>query len=148
MPRKSPSPESPWTQESLAVALSAANPASLKNADIMQLSEAVRHHLPKALRHIAWGQGVYATRNFIETIVERTPAPALSDFLRPLDAALEFPSGELLLLSELEADRLLPIFWSLEQTSPSKVGKLVGPRSVNLCYCRSDTTTLHLKASV
>ncbi|KAJ1474780.1 hypothetical protein T484DRAFT_1969755 [Baffinella frigidus] len=110
VPRKTPCSETLWSPQSLSAALAAAEP-SADGGD---------------------APGVFVTRNFFETIEERAPAPALGCYLRPLDAVLEFRTGALLLLSESEADQLLPPFWALE----AHAQPALGTRLVNLCYLR------------
>jgi hypothetical protein len=59
-----------------------------------------------SLGALGWSLRVYATRNFVLTVAE---APtAMGEYLRCVGAALLWPdSGDLLLLSEREADALL-----------------------------------------
>ena len=87
VPLKTPTSEALWSHQALEAALLAPDPSTLPaELGVMKLSEAVRLHLPEPLSAIAWdgeeGPGVFVTRNFIETIQEREPAPALSRYLR------------------------------------------------------------------
>ena len=65
----------------------------------------------------AWPQSlkVVCTKNYHRAIME---AVNLDDYLRPVDAAILFKSGELLLLSEREADKALAVYWQLTDMSP------------------------------
>jgi len=55
VPRKTPAPETLWSERSLTAALAAASPAALPaETKVMRLSAAVRKHLPVAFSDIAW----------------------------------------------------------------------------------------------
>ncbi|KAG2492053.1 hypothetical protein HYH03_009551 [Edaphochlamys debaryana] len=88
---------------------------------------------PDSLHGIPWSTKVYATDNFLVTASPR-PSP-LNEYLRPLDALVLFPgSGEALLISEREADRLLGALW---QRRPRAVASRGGaPLLLSLCYLR------------
>jgi hypothetical protein len=74
------------------------------------------------LAKIQWGERLYVTRNFIETVTSQNGAllKDLSEYMRPVDAVVIFKQkGECLLLSEWEADEILKIMWEKESTSSS-----------------------------
>lgn len=97
--------------------------------------------------------GLFGTRNFFETLeaVARSNSPSpssgyyfqngtpssLRDCLRPVDAGLMFSSGEVLLLSEREADCILGSIWARRGSQST-----TGPWFINYSYlrvCASDS---------
>ena len=68
----------------------------------------------KSLAHIGWSKKVLCTNNFIRTIQFEDN---LDDFLRIPDCFVLFPNGELLLLSEREANKVLQLFQSTKSTT-------------------------------
>lgn len=112
-----------------AGAFTAARPAQLRGCSVLSLQQVVQV-VGSALGvgNIAWSDKVYATHNFVYSIAASgSVSPGLSDYLRPVGALLLFPgSGELLLLSEREADALQREFWqSLTSRAPSKPNLLL-----------------------
>ena len=69
----------------------------------------------RAFTTILWDQKIYMTLNFWKTVsryIDDTKCPDLAQFLRPVDAALQFEaSGTLLLLSERESNSILHLMW-------------------------------------
>jgi hypothetical protein len=66
---------------------------------------------PGSIGDIPWDAGVFATENFVYA-VEQRPAPAgstncLNEYMRPVVEVLMLPSGEVVMLSEREAEGLL-----------------------------------------
>ena len=72
--------------------------------------------LSAQLEHIDWDNSIYVTSNFVSTVSSilspGKPLRELGHFLRPVDVAIHFEnSSSLLLLSEREADFILPLYW-------------------------------------
>ena len=64
-------------------------------------------------RNFEWPSNIFGTRNFFETVKESSFSRTtyLNDYLRLVDSFVLFASGEILLLSELEADKILELTW-------------------------------------
>ncbi len=67
----------------------------------------------ESLVKIKWSRKVFCTRNFIKTIASKGK---IDDFLRIPDSLVHFPSGEILLLSDREANQFLPGFQACSHT--------------------------------
>ncbi|KAG2494611.1 hypothetical protein HYH03_007376 [Edaphochlamys debaryana] len=141
VPRVTPRTETTWNlAAALAGGITALTPASLAAAAgvaILPLPSAVQQSLaPAALHGIPWSTKIYATDNFLVTASPR-PSP-LNEYLRPLDALVLFPgSGEALLISEREADRLLGALWQRRRHEAAHGGRgSAAPLLVSLCYLR------------
>eukprot|EP00899_Mesostigma_viride_P019524 jgi/Mesvir1/27573/Mv07318-RA.1 len=95
-------------------------------APVLTLQNGTALLLPTGLRSIPWSDKVFMTYNFLQgtlnnvtiTVVGQPPRPTpekgleLNEFLRAVDAMLYFPdTGEVLLLSEREADAVLELLW-------------------------------------
>ncbi|KAI9910353.1 hypothetical protein PsorP6_010208 [Peronosclerospora sorghi] len=69
---------------------------------------------PKELARMAWIKSrLFATENFCATV--KTPPTGfngMNTFLRVIDVALMFTNGQVLLVSECEADHILELLWS------------------------------------
>jgi len=101
-----PAEETIW---SYAQAVHATGPADL-NVTTLTLSELIhRIDVLKEFENFPWPAKVKFTSNFANTIRASTD---LTGFVRSVDAALVFPDGTWLLLSNREADILLPHFWA------------------------------------
>lgn len=81
----------------------------------------------------AWpNTAIFATKNFHQTILMHKKRLNLDDYLRPVDALVVFPaSGEVLLLSEREADSALEAFWNRSNSSESFFSKWWKAKSYN-----------------
>jgi hypothetical protein len=122
---------------------------------VMQLSEVPNLLLEGAgLSSIPWSSKVYCSANFVCTTAASQrrvrsssstagggdgmtvgAAGGLSEYLRPLDALLVFPSsGEVLLLSEREADSLQEELWRAAASGSSSSSG--APVLMNLAYAR------------
>ncbi|PNH12760.1 hypothetical protein TSOC_000242, partial [Tetrabaena socialis] len=111
VPRAQPAAERDWDY---ATALAARSPSQLDPAARVVPLPAVAQRLePGTLADIGWSPRVFCTSNFAHAIAGLQPGAALNEYLRAVDALLLFPgSGELLLLSEREADQLLGRIWA------------------------------------
>ena len=77
---------------------------------VHNISFIMHHHMScKSLARIDWSKKAFCTDNFIRTIQFTGKQ---DDFLRIPDSFVCFPSGELLLLSDQEANKVLPLFQS------------------------------------
>ena len=89
-------------------------PASLTDVGVVSLRQAIESSLDGSLAAISLDQcRIFVTRAFVETVGDSQGAHLadLSEFMRPPDALVVFPSTEVLLLSEWEADQVLPLLW-------------------------------------
>ncbi|CAI5741646.1 unnamed protein product [Hyaloperonospora brassicae] len=91
---------------------------------------------------------VFGTINFFTTVAAPTSADRTIEFLRVIDVMLVFTNGQVLLVSECEADHILALLWSSSikagakcSTASSLLGKQVPAcsfRFVNLAFaCES-----------
>jgi hypothetical protein len=105
--REAAAPEADWDYSQ---ALVISGPEELP-ITILRLDDVTRRtHQLRDLR-IQWPVRVCCTENFVRTVQANVD---LDDFLRPVDVAVVFETGEWLLLSEREADAILSLFWSHE----------------------------------
>ncbi|GMF14764.1 unnamed protein product [Phytophthora lilii] len=75
---------------------------------------------PKELASLAWADAaIFGTENYFSTIVARRNMHHLNEFLRAVDVLLVFKNGQVLLVSEYEADRILGLLWSNQEVSPT-----------------------------
>jgi hypothetical protein len=125
LPAEAAAAETDWTW---AAALTATSASQLLGCRTMQLPEAVALVQPSEsadVRSISWSPKVLVSRNFLCSVERRGSGfGALSDglagYMRPVAGLLFFPgSGELLLLSEREADALQKLAWDTARTRPS-----------------------------
>ncbi|PNH10973.1 hypothetical protein TSOC_002217 [Tetrabaena socialis] len=134
VPRAEARAEVDWD---FGAALSAFSATSLDAAaQVVPLKRLVAAHLqPASLGAIPLSPFVYCTRNFWLAVF--TPAATdngMNEYLRPVDAVLVFPgSGELLLLSEREAEQLLARMRAA-QGSSAATGSASGPALLHLPY--------------
>jgi hypothetical protein len=87
---------------------------------------------------------VYCTANFIATVANKnddSPSPS-EEYLRPVDAVLWLPRDQaVVLLSEREADKILPILAAAEKSaSATDMAQSDRPRFLNLNYLRLSHT--------
>jgi hypothetical protein len=96
-----------------ASAFTATSPAQLRGCTVLQLSQVLQLVASTGgVGGIGWCDRVWATHNFVHSIAASGAPPGLSDYLRPVGALLMFAgSGQLLLLSEREADALQRELW-------------------------------------
>ena len=101
----------------------------------MQLATAVNKYLDSRLNAIPWSKcNIYVTRAFYETVTDGNGVSlnSLSEYMRLPDALVVFPDGAVLLLSEWEADQVLPFMWKLPRSNASSTE----PFFANLSYLR------------
>lgn len=113
LPSVQPRPEEDWETSKLPVS------RSIKDLGIKVVTLPTMFASTVSLKGIkAWPDpAVFATENFHKTVLGHQKLN-LDDYLRPVDAVVLFPaSGELLLLSEREADSALDAFWKLTSAS-------------------------------
>ncbi|OWZ16494.1 hypothetical protein PHMEG_0009707 [Phytophthora megakarya] len=66
----------------------------------------------KQLSRLNWATAqIFATENFASTIVARTGTTCVNEFIGVCDAMLVFSNGQILLVSEFEADHILELLW-------------------------------------
>jgi hypothetical protein len=77
---------------------------------------------PPSIAGLGWSHKVFCTANFAMAVIIQYEGTALNDYMRFPGAALLFPaSGELLLVSEREADALLASAWSFASSNTAVV---------------------------
>ena len=135
LPTLTPASESTWD---FSAVLSCASLGSVADARLGALSLPffVQCGLAAGLREMTWTHRVFMTANFASTLSPGCTTPGvveLEEYLRPVDFVLAFPSGELLLLSEREADAVLALAWrhpdrmELPWPSPRAAANAPGP---------------------
>jgi hypothetical protein len=106
-----------------AAALTVASGAELGRAaglQLLPLPELARQLLqPGFIGDIPWDAGVFATENFVYTTEQEADAAAtsstcLNEYLRPVVEVLVLPNGEVVMLSEREAEGLLEQWLALK----------------------------------
>ncbi|PNH12759.1 hypothetical protein TSOC_000243 [Tetrabaena socialis] len=142
VPRVQPAAEQDWDD---ATALAARSPSQLDPAARVVPLPAVAQRLePGTLADIGWSPR-FCTSNFAHATAGLQPGTALNEYLRAVDALLLFPgSGELLLLSEREADQLLGRIWAArggDGGGGSPAATDPAPLLVSLCYARLALST-------
>ncbi|EFJ48407.1 hypothetical protein VOLCADRAFT_91060 [Volvox carteri f. nagariensis] len=153
VPHVSPATECDWNY---GTALAAASPAQLdSDARLVALRDAVSGLLwPSSLASLSWSAEVLCTANFLCTTTARTRATFttsrcgkegdLNEYLRPVDAVLLFPSGQMVLISEREADQLQGLVWASWHVNAGSSGSggvgggdsIAVPLLASLCYVR------------
>ena len=117
IPRQTPAPQTAWDFTAL---LRASRLEDLPNdAGVAPIADALAPHLAANLQAIDWAKsGMFLTRNYVDTVTApgrggtadgEAPCIDLSQYLRPVDALVRFGSETCLLLSEWEADQVLPL---------------------------------------
>jgi hypothetical protein len=120
VPKAAPAAEVDWQY---SAALQAGSVTQLQQvAGIMPLAQLVQQLHPAGLGDIPWSSDVFVTRNFYATV---TGTSGLSEYLRPLGHLLLFSSGEVLLLSDREADGVLKAAWGGSISAVSKPPQLM-----------------------
>lgn len=72
------------------------------------------------LSNIQWNQNLFCTPNFFKTIQHAQSFAKLALYLRAVNAMLVFPDGKIVLVSEYEADKLLPHWWGIAKSMDRK----------------------------
>ena len=130
VPKHAPQEAHVWDFSKLR---SAHAPSELSDANVMKLHDAIKSYLSEGLTAIPWDRcRIFVTGAFMKTVTDSHGAHVtdLSEFMRPPDALVVFPSSDVLLLSEWEADQVLPLMWQYSTlgNNPSSL--------VNLIYLR------------
>ena len=74
---------------------------------ILTTSELARPLLGQQIGNIAWSRKLLCTLNWRNTVQSMGPL-----YLRPVNAFLAYPDGTVVLISDYEADKLLPYWWN------------------------------------
>ncbi len=118
IPQLKPLLEVDWDLNSVFATVS---PTALPaEAGVHSLASFVNQRLtPKTLSRIQWSGKVFGTHNFFQSVQHASGATvtSLNYYLRPIDVIIRFPSGEILLVSDREADELLKLFWDRRRTN-------------------------------
>ena len=118
IPRQNPAVPKAWPFNTV---LSVDSPEQLNPAiGVLSLRNAVHLRLNPDLSSIDWDLcRIFVTQNFIETVTSQddTRLKDLSDYMKTVDAVLVFRSGDCLLVSEWEADKILEILWKVDRSS-------------------------------
>jgi len=121
IPRMHPDKENDWDiSKMLLVDSPCALPAG---AGVMSVSEFMQKYVSPKLMHIQWSGKVFGTRNFFRTVRNdgNSIVSVRNDYLRRLDVVVAYGSGEVVLLSEREANLLLELLWRPTAVSRKKV---------------------------
>lgn len=118
-----------YTAALAAPTLSALATAIRSTCSIHRLQDVVQLLQPSSVASIAWSRNVFVTKNFMFATSAGTLSAAaaagaagcvcLNEYLRAVDKMLLFPAGELLLLSEREAEGVLELLWGAPSSSTS-----------------------------
>lgn len=103
--------ELPYSEEKWSFADAFVNAEPLFRKNFIKLKGWLsKKKLGNNVATIHWSDDLYCTSNFLQTIrSNRSP----ESYLRLLDAFLLYPDGRVVLVSEYEADQLLPHWWDL-----------------------------------
>ncbi|KAG3254610.1 hypothetical protein PI124_g827 [Phytophthora idaei] len=68
---------------------------------------------PKTFADLAWSTThIFGTENFFSTVLQARNEDQMNEYLRFIDVVLVFDNGQVLLVSECEADHILQLLWS------------------------------------
>ncbi|KAG3032414.1 hypothetical protein PC119_g5712 [Phytophthora cactorum] len=68
---------------------------------------------PKTFADLAWSTThIFGTENFFSTVLQAKNEDQMNEYLRFIDVILVFVNGQVLLVSECEADHILQLLWS------------------------------------
>jgi hypothetical protein len=137
VPRAAPAAEQDW-QYSAVLEAGTVSPL-LSTAGIVPLAQLAQQLHPAGLGDIPWSGDVYVTRNFYTTV---TGTSGLSEYLRPLGHLLLFSSGQVLLLSDREADGVLKAAWGSTKRRSSS-GSTKPPQLMLLTHADPDAFRKH-----
>lgn len=120
-----------------SAALGMYSPCAIEN--VMELKSAVGLLQPVALHSVGWSRRVFCTANFVNATSQLPNTARSNDYLRPLENILLFQSGEILLVSEREADAFLELLWARPAADPDSGGSSAeagarAPTLMSLCY--------------
>ncbi|RQM14524.1 hypothetical protein DD237_003146 [Peronospora effusa] len=97
---------------------------------VIRVESYIRQRIfPANLVNLAWTRThIFGTENFFATIVAREgDLDRMNEFLRVIDVMLIFDNGQVLMVSECEADHILELVWSTNSRSTGN--------SVDLPFC-------------
>jgi hypothetical protein len=141
VPKASPQVETCWNYELLFQYNNIQNNITeqlfFKSSKALSLTDYIDNKISKRIATLAcidWEIGnIFLTKNFAITVdVNQGNFKFFDDYLRTVDVIIKFPDGYNLLVSEFEADAILPIFWNKTKTKTS----LNGLQFVNLAYLK------------
>ena len=93
---------------------------------VTSLSDFIANSLhPKSLCKINWSNKIFCTENFAYAVMEDMMAGTsfhYNNYLRLVDSTLIFSDGSRLLLSEREADSIIPLFWRANKSDKVTAG--------------------------
>ncbi|POM77768.1 Hypothetical protein PHPALM_4794 [Phytophthora palmivora] len=97
----------------------------------------------KELSNLAWFSAqIFVTDNFASTILTRTGITCVNEFIRVCDTMLVFNNGQVMLVSECEADHILELLWSTRGDSTAG-----GFRFMNLAFACEAIDRVGLRAT-
>lgn len=110
VPQVSANREKPWKDYDVVFSVHSASELVHYGVEMMSFQDFALNYLPEEIRHIPWQEAnLFVTDNFVKTVDVQKE---LNLYLRPLDAFLYYKNdNSILLLSELEANCILEIFW-------------------------------------
>lgn len=100
-------------------ALQAYSPAGLEY--VRKLPLVIEVLQPPSMQEVEWSDRVFCTNNFVATTSELLSDEQINKHMRPIDSFLLFESGEILLVSEREADAFLELAWTPIPAPPGNV---------------------------
>lgn len=89
-------------------------PGRLFNSYFLKLADVIFERLGSPMSDIQWNNKLYCTPNFWNT-VQHCQNP--SRFLRSVNTILAASDGRVVLISEYETDKLLPIWWAINENN-------------------------------
>lgn len=112
IPLMAPMKENDWNKTSVLGATSLDSLARV--VEITSLGDFIRNHVsPTSLSRFAWTGDVHGTTNFFNAVLSQSglPLSSFNHYLRLVDTFLVFPSRQVLLVSDREADELIALLW-------------------------------------
>ncbi|KAG2831213.1 hypothetical protein PC111_g7082 [Phytophthora cactorum] len=108
----SPTREKRWAYDRILHAQSVGDLTGV--VQVLEITRFIRQSVsPKQMVDLDWtSTRIYGTINFFATIQTRNGVRCLNEFLRVIDVVLVFKNGDMLLVSECEADHILELLWS------------------------------------
>lgn len=107
--QQTPNNETDWVS---AVVFSKKSITSIHETKCLRLDDACRQAQLPGSTEVPWEKTkIFCTTNFLLSLMKNYSGCAHPDYLRLVDGLLAFPSGEVLLLSERESDKILELSW-------------------------------------
>jgi hypothetical protein len=120
MATRKPSAQADWSYHLIMQVHSVAGLAALGCATV-RLEQALDASSHELLRNVTWPASIHLTSNFVKDVKPlRCRADVRDSYRRSVDVAIVFP-GQVVLVSEREANGLLPTFWEHNEHSASSV---------------------------